>query len=91
MNWWETKLTEASYLSDYRLHVRYANAMEADVDLGDLLDHPFFAPLKDKTLFAQVKVDDEVPVLVWPQGIDLSPELLYERVVNEQNHPVSHA
>jgi hypothetical protein len=88
MNWWEAKLQQVSYVNDYGIHVCYAaageaRAMEADVDLRDLLDHPFYAPLKDKNLFAQVKVDDEVPVLVWPQDIDLSPELLYDRVMQQ--------
>ena len=81
MHWWEAKLQEASYAGDYRVHVRYANALEADVDLSDLLDHVFYAPLKDKKVFAQVKVDEETPVLVWPNDIDLAPELLHERAM----------
>lgn len=79
MEWWNAKLTEAFYIADYRLHVRYADVLEADVDLSDLLGHPFYAPLKDKKLFAQVKVDSELPILVWPNDIDLAPEILYER------------
>ena len=81
MDWWKAKLQEASYVSDYRVHVRYTNALEADVDLSDLLTHPFYAPLKDKKIFAQVKVHDEMPILVWPDDIDLAPELLYERAL----------
>lgn len=79
MEWWAVTLKEVSYVTEYRVHVRYSDALEADVDLSDLLDHPFYAPLKDKNIFAKVKVDAEVPVLVWPNDIDLAPELLYER------------
>ena len=88
MSWWETKLKEVSYVGDYKVHVRYANALEADVDLSDLLIHPFYAPLKDKAVFAKVKVDDELPILVWPDDIDLAPELLYERA--EQSASLAH-
>ncbi len=86
MDWWQTKLTDATYLSDYRLHVRYAHGLEADVDLQDLLDHPFYAPLRDKKLFAHVKVDEECRILIWPNDIDMAPEILYERAV-KSCHP----
>ena len=79
MEWWEVRLKEASYKDNYRVHVRYNNAMEAEVDLSDLLDHPFYAPLKDKSVFSKVKVHEEMPILVWPNDIDLAPEILYER------------
>lgn len=81
MNWWEARLKEASYAGDYRVHVRYANALEADVDLSDLLDHQFYASLKGKERFAQVKGDAELPILVWPGDIDLAPEILFERTI----------
>lgn len=81
MEWWKTKLKDVNYLGGYRLHVRYANALEADVDLSDLLEHPFYAPLRDKVMFAKAKVHEEIPVLVWPDDIDLAPEILFERTM----------
>lgn len=90
MEWWQVKLEQATYVAGYTLHVRYAGELEADVDLSDMLDHPFYAPLRDKKLFAQVRVDAEVPVLVWPNQIDLSPEFLYDRVLKQQKTAVPH-
>ena len=81
MEWWQHKLENVSYLGDYRVHVRYRNALEADVDLSDLLTHPFYAPIKDKACFSKVAVDQECSVLVWPNDIDLAPEILFERAV----------
>jgi hypothetical protein len=35
-------------------------------------------PLNDPAYFAQVAVDPEAGAVVWPGGIDLAPEPLYE-------------
>jgi hypothetical protein len=39
----------------------------------------FLAPLKDSAYFAEVTVDLEAGTVVWPDGIDLAPEPLYEQ------------
>jgi hypothetical protein len=36
-------------------------------------------PLNDPSYFAQVKLDTEAGTVVWPDGIDLAPEPLYEQ------------
>lgn len=79
MHWFDMRLKEVSYVGDYRVHVCYANALEADIDLSDMLEHPFYAPLKDPQLFAQVTVNPEVHVLEWPGEIDVAPEITFER------------
>jgi hypothetical protein len=81
MDWVDVDLQEASYAGGYRVHVRYNNALEADVDFSDMLNHPFYAPLKDIKLFSQVTVDEEVRVLQWPGDIDMAPEITFERAV----------
>lgn len=37
-----------------------------------------FAPLQDATYFAQVRVDAEAGTVVWPNGADLDPDMLYD-------------
>lgn len=47
---------------------------------------PFvLSPLDDPAYFAQVTVDQEAGTLVWPDGIDLAPEPLYEQA---KAHPL---
>jgi len=77
MDWIDARLTGASYAGDYRVHVRFSNALEADIDFSDMLKYAFYAPLKYKHLFAQVKVNGEVSVLQWPGEIDVAPEITF--------------
>lgn len=41
-------------------------------------------PLDDPAYFAQVRVDDEAHTVVWPNGLDLAPEVLHGD--HEPNH-----
>ncbi len=65
----------------YRLTLRFDDGAEGTIDL----DHevPFtgvFAPLADPAFFAQVRVDPDLGTVVWPNGADLDPVVLYARV-----------
>jgi len=73
------RLLEASYAGDYKVSLRFSDGISGCIDLSDQLWGEMFEPLKDKKLFAQLKVNPEIPVLVWPNGADLSPEFIYER------------
>lgn len=81
MDWIDVDLKEAFYVGDYRVHVRYDNDLEADIDFSDMLNQPFFKSLKDQQLFSQVRVHDEVRVLQWPGNIDMAPEITFERAL----------
>lgn len=39
-----------------------------------------FAPVKERDCFVQVRVDPEVGTIVWPNGADLDPLVLYSQV-----------
>ena len=54
-------------------------------DLSGVLNGPVFKPLKDKKLFAQLRVDQEIATITWPNGADLAPEAVYFRAF--QNVP----
>lgn len=46
-------------------------------DLTDALKGPMFEPLKEKSAFSTLTVDDELETITWPNGADLAPEYLY--------------
>ena len=51
------------------------------LDLGssqELLRGPIFEPLRnDPHLFGQVKVDEELGTILWPNGADIDPVILH--------------
>ena len=70
-------ITDAKYLHYYQVWIRFNVGSEGIVDLIDELWGTVFEPLKDLTLFSQVKLDKELATLVWPNGADLAPEFLH--------------
>ena len=67
-------------IHEYRLRLRFEDDVEGIVDLASLSFRGVFAPLKDLTYFRQVRVDKELGTIVWPNGADLDPDVLYSQV-----------
>jgi hypothetical protein len=65
-------------LDGYRLRVRFANGEERDVDVERYLRGAIFEAIrKDRALFEAVTVDEELGVVVWPNGADIDSAVLY--------------
>ena len=71
---------EARYVRDYTIWLKFEDGAEGEVDLTNELYGPVFEPLKDIAYFRQVRVDPELGTIVWPNGADLAPEFLYEKI-----------
>jgi hypothetical protein len=71
-------IVEARSLGGYRVHLRFEDGVEADLDLGELIRFEgVFAPLQDPTRFAELRVHPELGTICWPGGADLDPDVLY--------------
>jgi hypothetical protein len=71
-------ISEARYLHDFRVRIRFNNNESADADLKDIVfKFPAAKPLRDPVEFAKFRLD-EWPTLIWNCGFDLDPEYLYE-------------
>ena len=73
-------VVEAKYVRDYILWLRFEDGAQGEVDLSGSLVGPVFEQLREKQYFAQVRVDPELGTIVWPNGADVAPETLYERM-----------
>lgn len=70
-------VTAAKYLDNYRVQLSFSDGRNGVADLNDSLEGTVFAPLKDKSFFAKLKLDQELNTIIWPNGVDLAPEYLY--------------
>ncbi|MGE4530691.1 MAG: DUF2442 domain-containing protein [Acidithiobacillus sp.] len=77
-------ITEVKALPGHRLHIRFNNGQEGDVDLSRELIGPIFDALRDDALFSRVKVHNLFHTVTWPNGADLAPEYLLDLLQHQQ-------
>ena len=74
-------IVEARPVGAHVLHLRFADGVEGKVDLDRiLLWRGVFEALRDPVRFAEVRVDPELGTIVWPNGADIDPDVLYAAV-----------
>jgi hypothetical protein len=72
------RVAEVEPLDGFSLRLRFNDGSERVVDLESELWGPVFEPLKaDPDLFRQVRVDEEIGTIVWPNGADMDPDVLH--------------
>ena len=64
-------------LNDYKLELTFENNETKIFDVKPYLDTGLFKTLKDEKLFKRVTVSYDT--IKWPNGVDLDPEVLYEK------------
>ncbi|MBC8105713.1 MAG: DUF2442 domain-containing protein [Anaerolineae bacterium] len=62
----------------YLLRVRFEDNTEQVIDFQPVLAGDFFRPLRELSLFNQVRIDPEVHTLVWPNGADFDAPTLHD-------------
>ncbi|TAK63467.1 DUF2442 domain-containing protein [Methylobacter sp.] len=70
-------VTNARYLEDYKVELSFNDGRTGIADLTDALKGAIFEPLKNKSMFSSLVVDEELDTIVWPNGADLAPEYIY--------------
>jgi hypothetical protein len=79
------RVVEARPLDGFRLHVRFVDGLEGEVDLSALVRSPaagIFARLADPSLFAQAFV--EHGAVTWPGELDLAPDAMHAEIEKEE-------
>jgi hypothetical protein len=72
---------EVKPLDGFRLHVRFHDGVEGEVDMSALVHSPHagvFTQLADPVRFAEVHV--EYGAVIWPGEIDLAPDAMYAEI-----------
>jgi hypothetical protein len=81
-------VTDVRTLEGHRLYLCFADGVEGEVDLDTIVRwEGVFAPLATPERFAEVRVDPELGTIVWPNGADIDPVVLYAAVTGRSIEP----
>lgn len=75
------EITQASYISDYKLSLKFNDGTETTVDLENELNGTVFMPLKDKSKFMKFAI--VFNTIEWENGADFAPEYLYDLAISQ--------
>lgn len=75
-------IKKVEYISGYKLRLYFKNGKVKIFDMENRLKTAknMFLPLKDMEFFKQVKCENGT--IVWPNGVDLCPDVLYQKGKN---------
>jgi len=73
------RVNHVTWLGDYRLELGFTDGVRKDVDFRDRIvgRGGVFRPLADIEFFRQVRLEPDAGTIVWPNGVDLCPDVLY--------------
>jgi hypothetical protein len=71
-------ITQVQVVGPWTLHLAFGDGTERIINFSSVLAGELYAPLKDLALFGQVRVDQEVHTIVWPNGADFDPATLHD-------------
>jgi len=84
--WDMNEVTRVEYRGEYRYHIFFDNGVEGEIDFSEYLSRgPVFEALKDTTIFSQAMVQGGT--IGWPNGADVAPETLYEKILRGKKSP----
>jgi hypothetical protein len=73
------RITNVTYVDGYLLELTFEDGVRARLDFAERVvgRGGVFAPLEDVSFFKQVRVDPVAGTVVWPNDVDLDPDVLY--------------
>ena len=72
------RVTAFEIVAPHILRVRFDDDTEQTIDFHPVLAGELYRPLRDLSLFNEVRIDPEVHTLVWPNGADFDPATLHD-------------
>jgi hypothetical protein len=65
-------------LEGFKVRLEFTDGTRKEVDLEPYLRGPIFEPIRnDPLMFRSVKVDKRMGTIVWDNGADIDPDVLY--------------
>jgi hypothetical protein len=77
-----TDIIDARVTAPHRLHLTFDDGVEGELDFTTFLEFDgVFEPMLDPARFAEVAVNSELGTIAWPNGADLDPDVLHDRLL----------
>ena len=84
--WNMNDVVEIEYKEGFVYHVVFDNGKRGDIDFSEFVGKgPVFEPLRDEAFFKKATIDGGT--ISWPNGADIAPETLYEKITCQQPAP----
>ncbi|NTW84021.1 MAG: DUF2442 domain-containing protein [Chlorobiaceae bacterium] len=78
--WNLNDIIRINYIENYTFHIIFDDGVQGDVDFSGYIEKgPVFEPLKDKNYFRKAFL--EGGTISWPNGADIAPESLYNKIL----------
>jgi hypothetical protein len=72
------RIRQVEALDGFKVRLTFTDESRKEIDLDTYLQGPVFEPIRTSPdLFRRVSVDEEAGTIVWPNGADLDPDVLY--------------
>lgn len=71
------RVTQAEPIGGLAVRLTFTDGIVRELDLEPLLTEGVLLELRDPALFCQVQVDPVAGTVVWPNGVDLDPDVLH--------------
>jgi hypothetical protein len=71
------RIRQAEALGGLALRLTFTDGIVRELDLEPMLADGVLAALRDPNVFAAVEVDPVAGTVMWPNGVDLDPDVLH--------------
>jgi hypothetical protein len=81
--WNMNDITSIEFKGDYVYWVRFDDGLSGEIDFETYIENgTVFEPLQDPSIFRSARI--EGGTISWPNGADIAPESLYEKLEKQK-------